>query len=136
MIPMNGIDALCLAVFLYESGFAKDPTVPAIKNNNPGNLRSPGWKVHDLKGYDVYPDFETGFGHLYDDLQDKLSGHNSHGLGQTSTVAELFKIYAPAEDANDPASYAAFAAGYVQRALGRTVTVQSPLSAIWSPSQS
>ena len=129
---MNGIDALALCI-AFREGPLKPPN-RNFRNCNPGNLRSTRTPAHDLQGFDIYKDFIEGYESLADDLMDKFqAGKNEHGLGQTSTLAELFQVYAPAEDANDPASYAAFAAGWLQLALGRQITVSTLLGEIWAP---
>jgi hypothetical protein len=128
---MNGIDALALCIAYHEGPLR--PRERNFRNNNPGNLRSPKWAIKDANGFDVYPDFITGYERLCDDLADKFqAGKNEHGLSQTSTLTDLFKIYAPAEDSNNPESYAAFAAGWLQSALNKQITVTTPLSLIWT----
>lgn len=129
---MNGLDALSL-VICWREGPLKPPN-RSFRNNNCGNIRNPSWPTKDAEGYDIYPDFIAGYEALQADLEGKLTGHNSHGLTPASTIADLFKIYAPAEDSNDPASYAAFAAGWCQLALGRPITPATTLGALWTPS--
>ena len=133
MTNLGGLDAVALAMFTVECGHLNDPTVPAIRNNNPGNLRLPG-RTADEHGYTIFPDFMSGYAALLRDLQAKFDGHNSHGLGQTSTLLSLLDIYAPAGDANNPSAYASFVAGWVSKALGKSITVNSPLSDIWTAS--
>jgi len=130
---MNGLDALATAITWREGEPGFKPPARSFRNCNPGNLRSPEWHLHDEEGFDIYPDVIAGYEALVDDLWAKFSGENTHGLGQTSTLGQLFDVYAPGEDHNDPASYAAFAAAWVGLAIGKAITVDSPLSAIWSP---
>lgn len=129
---MDGLDAMALSI-AWREGPLRPPS-RNYRNNNPGNLRSPHAPAHDSGGYDVYPDFISGYEALLDDLAAKFTdGKNAHGLGQNSTLLDLMKIYAPAEDANNPASYAAFVAERVGLSLGKPISVQSKLSEIWSP---
>jgi hypothetical protein len=129
---MNGLDAMALTI-AWREGPLRPPN-RNFRNCNPGNLRSPRAPAHDTGGYDVYPDFVSGYQALLADLAAKFTdGKNAHGLGQSSTLLELMKIYAPWEDANNPASYAAFIAEWLGLALGRPISVQSKLSEIWTP---
>lgn len=106
-----------------------------FRNCNPGNLRSPEWTPKDADSFDIYADVIEGYEALWNDLADKFqTGKNAHGLGPGSTLADLFKVYAPTEDANDPTSYAVFVATWASMALGRTITVKSTLGSIWAPS--
>ena len=127
---MNGLEAMALAMFADESGHLEDPTVPAIRNLNPGNLRLAGG-TSDPNGYTIFPDFISGYSALLRELQAKFSGNNSHGIGQSSTLLELFNVYAPPSDNNPTNAYAEFVAGWVGRALGKPLTVNSLLSEIW-----
>lgn len=128
---MDGLDAMALAITCFESGHLNDPTVPALRNCNPGNLRLVG-RTADVHGYTIFGDFLSGYAALLRDLQAKFDGNNSHGLGPTSTLLSLLDIYAPAGDSNNPSAYASFVAGWVSKALARPITVASPLSDIWS----
>ena len=131
---MNGIDCIATAIMWREGAPGFKPGARSFKNMNPGNLRSPDWPTHDAGGFDVYGDFIAGYESLTGDLEDKFqTGKNAHGLGPQSTLADLFKIYAPTEDANDPASYALFVAAWVGVALGLPVTVNTLLGDIWKP---
>ena len=128
---ISGLDATALAIFCFESGHLNDPTVPAVRNNNPGNLRLPG-RTADEHGYTIFPDFVSGYAALSRDLQGKFDGNNSHGLGPSSTLLSLLGVYAPVGDENNPGAYASFVAGWVSKALGKPITVASPLSDIWT----
>jgi len=131
---MNGIDALATAIMWREGLPGFRPPARSFRNCNPGNLRSLDWPQHDPDGFDVYGDVIAGYESLTADLEDKFqAGKNEHGLGPTSTLLELFKIYAPSEDGNDPGSYCVFAAGWLNQALGRPISVQSTLGSIWTP---
>lgn len=127
----NGLEATALAIFCFESGHLNDPTVPAVRNLNPGNLELPG-STRDAHGYTIFPDFVSGYAALLRELWSKFSGNNSHGIGPSSTLLALFNIYAPPSDNNPTNSYAEFVAGWVTKALGRPITISSPLSDIWT----
>jgi hypothetical protein len=127
---LGGLDAVALAIFCFESGHLNDGTEPAVRNNNPGNLRLPGRTADS--GYTVFPDFLSGYAALLRDIQAKFDGNNSHGLGQSSTLLAFLSVYAPAGDANNPSAYASFVAAWVAKALGKPITVNSPLSDIWT----
>lgn len=129
---LGGLDAVALAILAFESGHLNDPTVPAIRNNNAGNLRLPG-RTADDKGYTIFPDFITGYAALLRELQSKFSGNNSHGIGPASTLLGLFNIYAPPSDNNPTNAYAAFVADWVARATGKPITIESELCNIWRP---
>jgi hypothetical protein len=126
---MNGLEATALAIFCFESGHLNDPTVPAIRNLNPGNLRT--GVNPDANGYSVFPDFVSGYSALLRELQSKFSGNNAHGIGQSSTLLSLFNIYAPPSDNNPTNQYASFVAAWVSKALGKPITVESELCNIW-----
>lgn len=130
MTNIGGLDAVALAIFAFESGHLDDPTVPAIRNNNAGNLRLSG-RTADEHGYTLFPDFPSGYAALLRELQSKFSGNNSHGIGPSSTLLALFNIYAPPSDNNPTNAYAAFVAEWVSKALGKLITVNTPLSDIW-----
>lgn len=100
---MNSIDKLCEAIMKYEG---LHPGSVAYRNSNPGNLRaSPMAAGKDSRGYCIFNTFAEGWNALVWDISRKCQGFTRTGLGPTSTVAELFKVYAPAEDSNDPDSY-------------------------------
>jgi len=100
-------------------------------NRNPGNLRLPGREADD-RGYTIFPDLPTGYAALLRELQSKFSGNNAHGIGPSSTVLDLFNVYAPPSDNNPTNAYAQFVARWASDALGKPLTVDSKLSEIWS----
>ena len=128
---MNGLDAVATAI-MWKEGPYKPPN-RSFRNCNPGNLRSNSVPAHDPDGFNIYPDFVAGYEDLWDDLCDKFqTGHNAHGLGPTSTILQLFEVYAPSEDGNDPNSYCMFVTAWVNQAMGKTLTPASQLSEIWT----
>jgi hypothetical protein len=124
---VNGLESVADAIQVFEGW---EPGTRSYENRNPGNLRLTG-RTADERGYTIFPDLPTGYAALLRELQSKFSGNNSHGIGPSSTLLALFDIYAPPSDNNPTNAYAAFVADWVKRALGKPVTVTSPLSDIW-----
>lgn len=127
---MDGLQATADAIMAFEGWKLGSRS---YVNRNPGNLRLVG-RTADDKGYTIFPDLPTGYAALLRELQSKFSGANSHGIGPSSTVLALFNIYAPPSDDNPTNGYAQFVADWVSNALGKPITVASPLSDIWSAS--
>jgi hypothetical protein len=128
---MNGLDAVATAIMARE-GYRTNTR--SFRNNNPGNLRGDDVGIpKDSEGFLIFPDVITGYERLWDDLFDKFTGHNDHGLGPASTVLDLFNVYAPSADGNDTDAYAAFVASWCSEALGKPITVSSALSEIFVP---
>lgn len=96
----------------------------AVRNNNPGNLRSSPLQVASADGFAQFNSMEEGFEALMIDLQAKQTGRSKTGLNERSTLQELISIYAPRADGNDPESYASSVARY----LG--VDVNTPIGEI------
>lgn len=132
---MNGLDALATAIMWHEGEPGFRPGARSFKNCNPGNLRTASAPAHDAGGFAVWPDLIAGYEALWDDLADKFTGNNSHGLGPDSNLADFFNVYAPAGDQNDPQSYAQFAAAWIGVATGKATTITSRLKDIWQPPQ-
>lgn len=57
---------------------------------------------------------EEGYTALLNDLQTKVSGKSTTGLTGSSTLYDFAKTYAPANDQNDPAKYAADLANFMK----------------------
>jgi hypothetical protein len=139
-MPISGIEAFAAGIMRFE-GY--DPMTRSFNNNNPGNLRSaihvdagvPTSYPVDDKGYVIFPDFCTGWNCLLRDLRAKFTGQNSHGLGPSSTLLSLMKIYAPSEDSNQPEEYAQFLARWLSSALKKPITIESELVNIWQSGQ-
>lgn len=80
----------------------------ANRNNNPGNLRfanQPG-ATQGQGGFAAFPTAEAGFEALQKDILAKMTGNTRTGLNGNSSIADFFKVYAPASDNNNPTSYA------------------------------
>jgi hypothetical protein len=87
-------------------------------NNNPGNLMyagQPGATGQTPAGFAVFPTYQAG----YQALLNQINLDASRGL----TIAQFAQKYAPAQDGNDPTSYAA------QIAAATGLSVNDPLSA-------
>ena len=90
-----------------EEGFDVPGSIPN-RNNNPGDLRPPNgagnyWAGQigvDSDGFAVFGTSDAGWNALYTNL-------NTHiGNNPTQTLADYIAQYAPANDGNDPTSYA------------------------------
>jgi len=93
----------------------------AEKNNNPGNLRDP--KTGDFRKFNSP---EEGYAGLLNDLNAKMTGTSTTGIGPASTIADFAKVYAPAGDNNDPAQYAANLANHLKVAPNATLGELKP----------
>lgn len=105
------------------------PGSRAYRNNNPGNLRRSPMETGHVGSWETADRFATfdtpaqGWSALIYDLQCKATGKTAawhdadkdgvkdsgEELTPSDTLAEFFRVYAPAEDANNPASYCAVA---------------------------
>jgi len=96
------------------------------RNRNPGNLRPfKSGQEDDGDGYRVFASLAEGWQALLDDLNSKFGG--SHGLTPTSPLIDLFNVYAPAGDANNPSAYTTFVCTRCSSILGRTITPTTTL---------
>lgn len=122
---LSPIDAVALAIFHYEG---QRPGNRNYRNNNPGNLRDSSVPHSmDPDGYCIFASFVAGFTAAAEDLRAKFRGTNSHGLGPSSTLLDLFRVYAPSGDNNAPDTYAEFVAGWLSEAYGKPLTVMATL---------
>ena len=102
------------------------PGTKSYVNRNPGNLRDP----HTLE-FRVYSTFVAGYQALLAELRFKFLGKHP-GLPVTSTLLDLFNIYAPPSDKNPTNSYCTFVAQWASKALGKTITPSTRLEEIYS----
>lgn len=120
---MSPLEALADGIMQFE-GFHKDSR--SWRNRNPGNLRPfQPTQAQDGDGYRVFPSLALGWQALLDDLTAKFNG--SHGLTPQSTLLDLFNLYAPAGDANNPSAYTQFVCAWTTHALGKPVTPTTTL---------
>ncbi len=130
---MNSLEAVADAIMHYEGWYAASRS---NRNRNPGNLRDSHFKTgEDPQGYAIFPNLPIGYNALLADLEAKFMGRTVSGLTPDSTLFDLFKVYAPASDDNVPEAYADFVAGWVSKALNRTITPQTKLRDIWQPAE-
>lgn len=122
------IEAVADAIMHYE-GWAAGSV--SNRNRNPGNLqKSLLTNSYDPAGFCVFQDLPTGYHALVHDLELKFSGQNPHGLSPESTLLDLFTVYAPSADHNQPAKYADFVAQWISHALHKSFSMHSKLGAI------
>jgi hypothetical protein len=126
---MTGIEALHDAIQQHEGWH---PGSRSNRNRNPGNLRAAATVPHsiDARGYCVFGSVVAGSAALLYDLHAKITGHSVHALTPDSTLDDLFEIYAPRADHNNPNAYALAVAEWCTVALGRTITTQTTLRAL------
>lgn len=123
---MTGLEALHDAIQHREGWY---PGSRANRNRNPGNLRDSAAVAHtsDMGGYCVFATVVLGSYALLEELRDKATGNNKHGIGPDSTLDDLMNVYAPAADRNQPHPYAVADAQWCTAALGRRITSQTTL---------
>lgn len=124
---VNGLEATADAIMQFEGWFNHDRGTVSVayRNRNPGNLEQSGQKL-------VFPSFADGYSALLRELQAKFSGHNRHGITPDSTLLELFNVYAPSSDNNQPSVYCNFVAHWVTMATGKQVIPSTRLKDIWA----
>lgn len=125
-MPITGLEALADAIMNHEGW---TPGSVSNRNRNPGNLTSsPLAREKDAAGrFCVFPSLRDGYTALLFELRMKVTGHNEHHIGPDSTLDQLFDVYAPRADHNDPNAYAVAVAEWCMRALNRTCTHTSTL---------
>jgi hypothetical protein len=82
------------------------PGTLAARNNNPGNLRSGPGQTGTSGGFAVFPDPQTGWNAL--DNQVQLNIGRGLTLQQFFAGGNGYPGYAPSADSNNPTQYAAF----------------------------
>jgi hypothetical protein len=112
------LEAIADAIYLYEGNKPRDR---AYRNRNPGNLRATdAITPQDGQMYRIFPSFAQGYNALLYDLTCKISGMNKTGLDFDSSLLDLFNVYAPAADRNDPEKYADYVAFWLGWVYGVT----------------
>lgn len=129
------IEALIDCIMRFEGWAPPKSTLGGVKgsnswrNRNPGNLRySPLMKDKDERGYAIFDSLSIGAKALELDLQAKFAG--SHGLTPLSTLQDLFSIYAPSSDQNDPQQYTRTIALWLSQIYNSQVTPDTKLKDI------
>jgi hypothetical protein len=124
---VNAIDATAMAIFMFEGANLHSPTVRNIRNNNPGNLRPlSDLDTTDGQGYRTFPFFSLGWSALVSDISYKVHHHV-----QAGTLLDLFELYAPGADHNNPNGYAQFVCKWLSDALDQTITLTTPIASIY-----
>lgn len=115
---MTLVEQLANAIARVESGNFKPDSI-AMRNHNPGNLRS--WGSYPVVGgYVQFPDYATGMRALQTQVQRNIDrGLNLYEFfgGKPGVYAG----YAPAADSNHPRTYAETVAGWLGIAPGSTL---------------
>lgn len=81
------------------------PKSRSFRNNNPGNLRYSRFCDQMDDGFVKFPCYFTGLFALLYDLWCKCSGKTTTKLDGGSDLVELFEVYAPLGDGNEPYVY-------------------------------
>lgn len=76
----------------------------AMRNNNPGNLRSSPFMIGQRGGFAYFYNEEIGNMALLWDLFQKCNGNTMTNLRPESTLADLIAVYAPPSE-NDTLQY-------------------------------
>jgi len=97
------------------------------RNNNPGNLRRGKFQSGQRDGFAYFRFYIIGFFALYWDLRQKAKGNTVTNLTGDSTLLELFEVYAPADDGNNPQGYA--------EAVARRLQIPTSTKLSWFLSQ-
>ena len=86
----------------------KDGGSRSFRNNNPGNLRSSPFELHQVDGFSRFTSVEVGRKALVWDLKKKSLGQTVTDLNGESTLSDLIRVYAPVTDGNDTDKYIEF----------------------------
>jgi hypothetical protein len=129
-MPVPFLDAMAQAIYYYEGHQPQDLN---HLNNNPGNLRvSDQAQAQDAKHYRIFDSFIEGYTELRNDIRDKITGNNAHGLNTASSLQQFFSIFAPSSDHNDPLRYAQFVAHWLGVTYRQVFTPANTFGAILS----
>ena len=107
---MSRLETLAEAIKRYEGWF---PLSRSWRHNNPGNLRWSKFQTDNKDNFAVFANYASGWLGLWYDLWIKCSGRSITGLKPTSTIYDLFAVWAPSEDSNDPRAYALWVANFL-----------------------
>lgn len=112
---MSIVQNLALAIADVE-GFSSGKSKVAVQNNNPGNIRYWSASTPTRNGFAVFSSLDDGWNALYKVIVDYANGKyeylykKKYGKGYViagqPSLLEIFATYAPAEDRNNPISYA------------------------------
>lgn len=135
--PTSFLDTLAQAHIQHE-GFGSPAAKTITKGNNPGALKytdTVGKKYGAKRGsnnFAMFPDVESGYKALKDDLRAKITGGSSHiDYSKNPTLLSYVNVYAPAADNNNPGAYALSIVNSLNDA-GYNVDLNTPLSELAS----
>jgi len=124
-MPINPLEALADAIMTFEGWHVSSVS---YRNRNPGNLRDSKFKSGvDAKGYAIFDSFAQGYQALLYDLRAKVTGQSKHKLTPDSSLQDLFDLYAPRLDHNEPGKYCLFVCVWLNSALRLDLTPASKL---------
>lgn len=134
---IDPIEALSDCIMRFEGWWPPGSTTGGVKgstswrNRNPGNLRAGVGQIGvDDKGYAFFYSLDAGWLALTTDLKTKCMGNSAHKLTPQSTLQELFSIYAPPTDNNDPQQYSRTIALWLSKIYNAQVTPDTKLQDI------
>lgn len=130
---MSVLDSFAAEIQHFEGWY---PGSRSYRNNNPGNIRpgnlSLGQIGVDGGGFAIFPDYNTGYNALVNDIYAKFTGNTRTGLGPGSSVVDFFRVYAPAGDNNNPTQYATAVINGINSDYGSALTIYNTLSDVSS----
>jgi hypothetical protein len=109
----DALDNIAQAIYQFEGGH---PGNINVRNNNPGNLRGDPNAIGKSGGYAVFGDQGDGWDALYGWLTRQAQTHPGWDF------YDLFSVYAPSSDNNDPDAYAEYVANYAGFDPSQTVS--------------
>lgn len=119
-VPMAGnniLQDMMQAINRMEGG---KPGNVNVRNNNPGNLRAGPGQVGENGGFAVFASQDDGYSALQAWITSHVAAHPDW------TFFDLFNVYAPSADSNQPSAYAEFVASQI--GVDPSQTVSSALS--------
>jgi hypothetical protein len=124
---VNALDAISMAIFMFEGARDGSPSTRCIRNNNPGNLRpyKAGQPAED--DYRYFNSFLDGWQALQGDITFKLVHH----LTPEQNLLAFLELYAPAGDHNNPTVYAKFVCNWMSVTLGKEITTATEIQDIF-----
>lgn len=107
---MHKLNILVEAMKRHEGWFSVGtPGYPngsrSYRHHNPLNLRASPYATRLVDNFAVFETDQKGFDAAVWDITQKALGNTRTKLTGESTLADLIRIWAPAEDQNDPNSY-------------------------------
>lgn len=100
---MTRLEKLADAIRKHEGWY---PYSRSWRNNNPGNLRWSKFQTGQKDNFAYFDSFASGWLALWWDLYCKSTGRTRTKLTGESSLIELFAVWAPRSDRNNPLAYA------------------------------